>query len=224
MTNENTVYYITYDMATETWGTKEVVQAAFDATASTGTLYLITSIVVRASGVVIIAYQGPRVSTFSRVGFKVRNPATGVWGSYTALDAGAASTNYVDPDVLLGASDRVHFLFRELGTIAATHRSMPSTNVLSTATTAIGAFIQYGWNPQTISYDNAGTIKVFSPGWDNSRNMTGIRFDSGATPTFNTTTTYAAGVADSLTRSFVDGTDIWTIHNITTAFDLYIAK
>jgi len=223
MTNENTVYYITYNMATETWGTKEVVQAAFDATASTGTLYLITSIVVRSDGSVIVAYQGPRVSTFSRVGYKIRSTA-GTWGSYTALDAGAASTNYVDPDVVLGASDRVHFLFRDLGTVAATHRSLPSGGALSSANTALGAFIQYGWNPQTVSFDAFGTIKVFSPGWDNSRNMTGLRFDSGATPTFNTTATYAAAVADSPTRAFVDGTDIWVIHNITVSFDLYIAK
>ena len=112
MTSHVSVVYTTFDMATETWGTMESVHANFDPTSSTTLTYIISSITVRSDGSVIIAYAGPRVSTFSRVGYKIRDTAS-VWGSYTELSS-SGSVNWTDPEVILGASDRVHFYWRDM--------------------------------------------------------------------------------------------------------------
>jgi hypothetical protein len=221
-TNHVSVCYITFDMATETWGTMESVHANFDPTSSTSVLSIISSIVVRSDDSVVVAYQGPRASTFSRVGYKIRDTAS-VWGTYTELSA-AGSVNYTDPEVILGASDRVHFMHRDMTIINPMHRNLPLGGSLSTATGPTGGYQQYGWNPQYVRYDAAGTIKIFSVGWDAARALAGIYFDSGATPTINLTTTSLSGTVDSPTRAFVDGTDIYVIYNQTPALDLYVTK
>jgi hypothetical protein len=223
------VHYVKFDMSTETYSTPEAVDTGFDPSTSTSTNPLSSNLVVRSNGEVVVIYNGSRVSSHSRIVAKRRNTG-GSWVAAdgvtnpTPIDAGSSTVDYIDGYALLGASDRVHFHWRDATTSAIMHRSLDSSNTLTAATGPHGNLNQYGLNPRGVSYNNAGTQKVYVAGWDGARGLTGIYYDSGASPTISATTATVTGLVDSPTRAFVDGTDIYVTYNRVTDFDIYIAK
>jgi hypothetical protein len=203
--------YLSFDMLTETFlTTTETVAAAavVGPGASSG-----CSIVVRSNGNAVILYNGLQTKTsgtfYSRPYYRERT-GLNTYGTAVIVDAGTAIGTV--RDAILGAGDRVHFLYSGSGAANA-FRSISSTNVLDTAVTdnSITA-------TNSVSYVRGANTQVVCAGGS----YTCIRFVSGASPTISPSPFYSGGGAPS--RLFSDGTDVWLLSRETASNDLTISK
>lgn len=191
-----TIDYVTFNMATDTWGTVETVATSN----TTGSVQL--GIVVRSDGSVVVAFPGNTNavmgSHFNTVYFNVRT--SGTWGTPVEIDSGG-STNWQAVVAVLGASDTTHFMWAG-GSTTARQRALNSSNVLQTQTTVSAGQVA---NPvSAVSYVSGAATKVIV-----IYNPTIVMFfDSGNTPTLTFTGSVTPGGPG---RMYNDGTNAWIL-------------
>jgi hypothetical protein len=209
--------YVAFDMSTDSWGTGEDAVTGVNVQTSAGVDALGCSIVVRSNGNAVLFYNGPRVASmgnsYAQTYYRERT-GTNTYGTQTQVSAGG-QVDCTQPEAILGASDRVHFIFRGSTGNQIRERSLSSANALDTEqgnTPANNGALP----PQGISYDNSGTIKVIV-------GMGGASecFDSGANPTLVAGSIDGAG---GIPRIFNDGTDAYALFRFSTDSDLYVSK
>jgi hypothetical protein len=202
--------YLSFDAATDTFlATTETVSAASILTGSAASGWG-CSLVVRSNGEVVAFYNGvqTKVSTqWSRVYYR-RRTGVNTYGTETLVDAGLGVNNTV-PIAVLGASDRVHFLFYNATNTLQRH--LTSANVLGTvASTGATTAVQ-----DACRYDSSGTIKHV--GYTAAQS---IRWDSADNPTV----TAASITFGTPVRATDDGTDAWALYQNSADSDLYVKK
>jgi len=171
------VAYHLFDPGTDTWTTKdETVVTNNPVSASEG-----CSIALRSDGDIIILYTGADASDDAV--YYARKE--GSWTTDVRVDGGSAN-DFQGAAVVRGASDRMHFFYKEHAIFSVSrvyHRSLSSGNSLDTqAQIDSTAFIgQAHLFVRGISYVS-GATKVFCCYRDTST-TTFTRLDSGADPT-----------------------------------------
>jgi hypothetical protein len=219
--------YQTFNMATDTFVTAETITSAILPTDSGNGLYGLCEIIFRPSDSQPVAlYPGPRVSTRSKANYKVRT-GTATWSAAVVVDAAAATTDYYPIGIALGASSTIHFEVLGLGTTpSAVARSLTSANVLQTASNLPAAYGRNGSGKGT-SLVNGATTKVAFVN-NNSSTNNGIvgYFDSGNTPTVNTSGAIgASGLMNGGSgRIVASGTNFWVIYSRSDTADIYWSK
>ncbi len=135
------------------------------------------------SGGPVICYQGPTVSVMGqkqRVHFARKDGA--VWTSDIAIDDGG-EVNYFTGGCVLGASDKIHFLYHDDTNGDALHKSLTSGNVLS-------AVEEYSDSvsdtedfiiPNPVFYDAAGTERI-TAAYMTSGNLSASEIDNDGVP------------------------------------------
>lgn len=194
-----------FTIATET----AIAAAALTGQASSGWG---CSLVVRSNSNVVAFYNSTQTKTSgtyrARVSYRER---TGVntWGTETRVDANTGVDNTI-PEAALGASDTVHFLWI-MGNMQ--QRALTSGNALQTAGSSTATL------PNSVSYVDGATTKVVVLGINGSV----VYFDSGNTPTLNTSNAPSA-VSTAPAALFVDGVDVWAVGRNSADSDLYAVK
>jgi len=213
--------YFTFNMATDTYTDKASATTNVNSQTSAGTQQFGCSIKVRSNGNAVLHYNGTRVANMgnSYAQTYYREWTGAAFGTEVQVSAGG-QVDFTTPETLLGASDRVQFLFLNATAATGVQRALTSANALQTANTALstpfsGAFIN------GISYDNAGTQKIVSF-WPSATPQVDY-FDDGNTPTVNIATPANLGSA-TFGRPFNDGTDAYILFRFTTDSDLYVSK
>jgi hypothetical protein len=192
--------YISFDAATDLFGTAEVAYTTQTATGQAAAGWG-SSIVVRSTGEVVAFFNGLQTKTsgtfYARVYYS-RRTAVNTWSAAVEVDAVAAS-DYVSPEAVLGASDAVQFIWRSLGGAVGSQRLLSSGNVLGTA-----ANITQATTYQGVSYLNGAVTRFIVVSGGGS-----VAWDSGTT-----VTTTGVALANSLdpARPFVDGTDVIALY------------
>ncbi len=144
-----------------------------------------------------------------------RRTGVNTWSAAVQVSAGGTA-DFTTPEALLGASDIVHFNWKDITAGKDNQRALSSANVLQTASTPFG---NAGGLGQGVSYNNAGTQKIIVGGDDNATSFFSIRYDSANTPTINTAAS-GASVDGPTVRLFNDGTTAWALYRETTSSDL----
>jgi hypothetical protein len=215
--------YVTFNMATDAFVLAEAIASSLNTEDSTSTPRYACSIVVRSTGEVVVFFQGARLAvmgtSYTRVYYS-RRTGTNTWSAAVEVDAGGA-TDWGPPEAILGASDRVHFIWNWwFGTGNGNQRTLSSANVLQTASTPSGT----GAALQGVSYSNSGTKVVCgSPGSTNGPII--YCFTSADTPTVTANTaalTAASGIF--IGYNFNDGTTCYVVAMRTTAAVLEISS
>ena len=223
------VYYRTFNMATDTWGTEETIETI----ASTGdTSPIACSVAVRDDGDVVVLYQGGwdkiMGTNYGRVDYARKEGGSWTVAQDVTADTGTG-VHYYAGVVVKGASDRMHFFF-EKGTSVATHRSLASDNTLDTKIeydTTVETSTNYVHVPGVSYVDTVRKVRV--PYRDNSGKLSIAKFDSGANPTI-TTDVDASDVSTYTPNSFPaaclanDGTTLHLTYAHTTLQWLYHDK
>ena len=211
--------YVSFNMANDTFlATTETVSAAASVTGATNVGGFTCSLVVRSSGEVVAFYNGVSTKTsstlYSRVYYR-RRTGVNTYGTETEVDAVTAVNNSL-PIAVLGAADRVHFLFAAAGLTGL--RTLSAANALNT----------YATNAQTppgdaVSYDRAGTTKVVIT--TNATAQGTFYFDSSDNPTVNTASQSIAA-ATIPHRIGVDtvNDDVTICYRSSADSDLYVIK
>ena len=186
------VAYHVFDPGTDTWTTSD----EFVVTNNPNVGFEACSIALRSDGDVIIGYSGNDAGDDAI--FYARKEGAS-WTTNVQVDGSASTNNYRGPVVVLGASDRVHFFYRNVSNVALSslHRSLSSANSLDTAdqvidTTVGGVSFIFAHG---VSYVSGATkIRVLYLDFDDTISV--VKLDSGADPTISTDT----GVGDAATE------------------------
>ncbi len=212
-------------MATDTFGSVESVLATANTATSGGVGQYGVSCVVRSGGEVVAFFNGARVANMGNSyaqTYYSRRTGVNTWSAATQVSAGG-TVDFVNPEAILGTSDRVHFIHNQPSPGAAgVQRALSSGNVLQTANTGLGG----GADGQNcgISYDNAGTIKVVNlVGPTAAAALNSWPFDSADTPSI-TAQTFGSNANTLPLRVFNDGTDVWVLYRKNADSDLYVQK
>ena len=219
--------YQTFNMATDTFVTAETIVSAINPTDSGAGVYGLCEIIFRPFDSQPVAlYPGPRVSTRAKVNYKVRT-GTATWSAAVVVDAAAANTDYYPIGIALGASSTIHFEVLGLGTTpSAVARSLTSANVLQTASNLPANYGRNGGGKGTSLVNGATTKAAFFN--NNSSTNNGIvgYFDSGNTPTVNTSGAVgASGLMNAGSGRIVSsGTDFWAIYSRSDTGDVYASR
>lgn len=220
--NATTGNYLQFDMSSDTFTVSELDPSIFNNLTTPASIndppVTTCSVVVRSTGEAVIFYNGntttSKGSSFSRV-YYTRRTAANTYAAAVEVDAGG-STSFVGSEAVLGASDSVHFFWKDLTAAGTYHRTLSSGNALQTASTkntTVG-------NPrQAVSFTNSGTKKVALI-TDNNRVL---YFDSANTPTLNASAAISSGTQDPR-RLFYDGTDLYAVYGKSADNDLYMEK
>jgi len=129
--------YQTFDCSTDTFVTAETINSALNTTTSTAANSYMTSIVVRSTAEVVVHYSAARISTFSQTAYR-RRTGVATWAAGVAVSA--TGVNTFSPMVVLGASDRLHFLWYNSSNTQQRH--LTSANVLGTAASTGAGLLQ----------------------------------------------------------------------------------
>lgn len=221
------VYYNSYNMSTDAWTltTSETAVAAATFAPSAG--YSFVSLVVRSSGNVVIAHCAgltAMASGFHMVRYRER---TGVntYGTATNVDGGG-SVDWGYGFAVLGASDRVHFLFARLTATQVVHqRTLSAANALETLGAGVGTGLSAA-QTWPISYVDSGTTRVRAlAAYSATENL--VSFDSADAPTLSVA---AGGISDrgprNTSQQYIhalanDGTTLHMLYADSTDSDLY---
>lgn len=220
--------YHTFDMASDAWSvTNELIDgSAIDARTSGGTAQRAASVVVRSSdSEVIVVYNGARQAvmgnSYSRIVAK-RRTGTNTWVAAdgvtnpTPLDAGG-QTDWINPEAVLGSSDRTHFFWTATSLTSVRHRALTSANALQTVGSGSNST---GGNPlSAIAYDDSGTTRVICSFVSSSAD-TFDYFDSANTPTLNASS--KSDNFETFGRLFNDGATAYAVCRKSTDSDLYV--
>lgn len=206
--------YINFDMSSDLFADLGAIANGLNTNTSGGVNQFGCSIIVRSgtngdgSAPAVVFFNGARVASmgnsYSQTYYS-RRTGVSTWSAATQVSAGG-TVDATLPEAVLGASDRVHFLWNASG---GKERSLSSANSLDTQQSLVNlGTVQVSG----ISYNDGGTIRVQVTGNAGTQVYT-ERFDSGANPTINGTQISAAAGAGSGTpcRPFVDGTDVWAL-------------
>jgi hypothetical protein len=169
--------YVSFDASTDTFlATIETVSAAVAVTGQIAGAGAGASLVVRGNGEVVAFYSGVQAKvsgTFRAHVYYRRRTAVNTWSTETMVDPNTAFDNNF-PVAILGAADRVHFVWANPN---SAYRTLSAANALNTSGTSASALSPV----DGVSYDRAGTTKVvFISG--GTTQLVG-RFDSSDNPT-----------------------------------------
>ena len=142
--------YQTFDATTDTFVTAETINSALNTQSSASANQYNTSIVVRSTGEVVVHTNVARISTFAQTAYRRR---TGVATWAAAVAVSATGVNSTNPIVVLGTSDRLHFLWFNATNTMQCH--LTSANVIGTSASTGATAL-----PQDVAtWDNAGVIR-----------------------------------------------------------------
>src|SRR5262245_16966705 len=210
--------YQTFDMSSDSFVLDEDTATGVNGLGSAITESL-CDIVVRSGGEVVVINHGLFVKS---MGTNYQNyywqRRTGVATcSAQVIVTSGTEIDFRFPRALLGASDAVHFIYANSPNIA--QRTLNSSNVLQTASTAVSTGGTNAHPYNTFSYDSSGTTKCIVIYFE--ANVGAVRFDSGNTPTLSLQEIEASARG---TPAFVDTGDsnkLWAGYVSTSDGDLY---
>jgi len=227
--NNNSIYYHTFNMATDAWvTTNEGVKTNYLAATTDATKAI--SISARSDGDIIVIYNGSKEasmgSDYDRVKYARREGGT--WTIDVALDSGGADHWYAS-GLVIGSSDRMHFFFVNGDLFDMFQRTLTSANVLETLPSAFDTSITatlLHTVQQGASYDDGGTQRVRYPVYDStSSTINSAKLDSANAPTVTQDTDITGSTSVTVTQmvsSFsADGTTLWHTFASVTDGDLY---
>ncbi len=199
--------YQTFDMSSDTFVTAETIASAFNPqTSGSANVYGISN-VVRSGGEVVAFFNGARVANMGNSyaqTYYSRRTGVNTWTAATQVSAGG-TVDFTQPEAVLGASDRIQFVYKGTSTSGYNRTALTSGNVLQTTQPA--SVTANGFSG--ISYDNAGTQKdIIGRASTSATNVDA--FDDGNTPAINTVVVEA-----------VVGTPVRTFNDIVTAYCVY---
>ena len=219
--NSSAQYSIyTFTISTTTWALFDSATNRPAATTTDGGNYP-AYLVRRSTGEFVVFYQGPQhnsMGTNYDSVYVARCSSSGVWTAGVEVDAGGTS-NFYAKGACLGASDRVHMLYASGSSPGVLHRSLDSTNTLSTADTINSlSSVSLGYS---ITYD-ATLAKVLIYYWD-----TVMRGASSATPGWSqdTGTTSASGQGNPVNGSLVywsAKSNLYVVYRDSSTSDIFI--
>ncbi len=211
-TENGDIQHSIFDTTTDKWTTENnLVYDASDAPSST--LRVQNSIAVRSDGDVIILFTG-NDGTKDEV-YYILDEGSG-FGSPVDVSGQSADVSLAGV-IVMGASDRAHFIYYNFTDASFHHRSLSSANVLDTEQT----FSTDGSGSPLISrgdsYVSSGTnVKVTYQDLPVSYDLRSLRLVSGADPTLNTDDT-----GDDADITNTDLTAVLAV-NDTTSYLLYV--
>jgi hypothetical protein len=215
--------YQTFNMSSDTFVTAETIASGFNPQTSGSANVYAGSVAIRVSGSVpVVLFNGARVAnmgnSYSQVyhSFRIGEAS---WTAAAQVSAGG-QVNFTQPEAVLGTSDRVHFIYRNLSNDRVTQRALSSGNSLQTVGEVAGVSCVGPYS--AVSYDNGGTIKVVCLGGNDP--IVVLAFDSADNPTEATGDTSIMSNPSIPTACFVDGTDVWALLANSSDSDLYVAK
>jgi len=219
------VRYHTFSMATDTWGTKdEEIEIPAQAPNS---LTEGVSIALRSNGNVIVLYSGDTDSimgtAWGRCDYARKVGST--WTVGVNVGGQALEQYHVAGSVVIGASDRMHFFWRNGAPADLMHRSLSSADALDTA---VAADLTTGGDPcRGISYVSGSNTVVKVPYLDGDLSVSSVRINvSAADPTIAVDTAVSA-VAVSVLNGVpvacfaLDGTIVRLLYSDETTDDLW---
>jgi len=200
-----------FNCATDTFTTtSEAIVTGVQSAGQTGSLQFGCSLVVRSAGEVVAFYNGLQTKTsgtfYSRVYYS-RRTAVNTWSAAVQVDANTAVDN-VNPTMVLGSSDRLHFFWVST---AINQRHLTSANVLGTANTALATT-----SPplDVVTINDSGTIRHVG--------LTAVgefRFTSADNPTISTNLTAILGTP---ARGVDDSLIAYALYRDSASSDLYV--
>jgi hypothetical protein len=208
------VAYHVFDPGTDTWTTRDEIAAPIGGLGAglQSSPNIGAGVVLRSDGDVVVACNGwDATGAISGIYYTVKSG--GSWSTPVIVQGSATGLGAV----VLGASDRTHFLY-SLGTTIR-HRSLSSTDVLDTAKDAATDGVAGGRHNvgPGVSYVSTQT-KVRVPYEDTNGYGRMIKFDSGAGPTIATekwtdgTNLVETFVGVSLLAATNKGTDLYAVY------------
>lgn len=213
--------YQTFNMANDQFVTAESVLTGFNtSSAYYGALYY-ANLAIRSNGDVVAFFNGVRLKSqgtyYGRAYYAIRTTS---WGSAVEVDD-AGSVDYIVAGEILGASDRVHFLYR-----INSHKSLDSGNNLSTANSGAGNISPL----QIIRYDSSGVIKLIT-GYTAGGSLCDIYGESSASTSFSFNYFdvsakwghWVTGADNSHRAYYYDGV-VYVIFALADVLDLYCAR
>jgi hypothetical protein len=212
--------YVSFDMTNDTFlATTETVSAAVAVTGQVAGVGASASLVVRSNGEVVAFYNGVQTKTSGTFRARVyyrRRTAVNTYGTETQVDANTATDN-TTPIAVLGAADRVHFIWSAAANTG--YRTLSAANALNTAGSS-GSMSPPG---DGCSYDRSGTTKVVVT--SNGGGQSTMRFDSSdnPTPSFANQSIAAASVPHRIGSDPVTD-DVTIVYRSTADSDLYAIK
>jgi hypothetical protein len=216
------VKYLSFDALTDTFlATVETVSAAGSVAGQISGANANASLVVRGNGEVVAFYNGLQTKTSGTFRARIyyrRRTAVNTWSTETQVDGNTAIDTSA-PTAVLGAADRVHFLFQPAASVNSI-RTLSAANTMNTAVSQ-GA---WGGPCDAVSYDRSGTTKVVATVSVGAAQQT-VYFDSSDNPTL-TTANQSIAAASTPHRIGVDiDTDEVTIaYRNSSDSDLYAIK
>ena len=222
------LHYHTFNMATDAWGTKnELIETPKDAPATAD--YIGCSVALRSDGDVIVLYCGDTDAVmgtaYNRVDYARKEAST--WTVGVEVAGGGLEVNYAGASVVLGASDQMHFFFKDHTNSDAKHRSLSSANALDTVadvdTSASANSHLFG---PGISYVSGANTVVNVPFEDSDGQLSSAQFNSGANPSI-TVDDNVSGVAVKVVNNTpvacyaVDGTTAHLLYADSSTADLW---
>jgi len=202
------IFYHVFSMASDTFTTSNEDTGGTGVTPTDENKNI--AITVRSGGPVI-CYQGPTVSVMGqkqRTNFARKDGA--VWTADIALDDGG-EVNYFIGGCVVGASDKVHFVYHDDTNGDALHKSLTSGNVLSAVETYSDSasdsedFII----PNPVFYDAAGTERI-TAAYMTTGNLSASEIDNDGVPGAEEQVTDSSPVIDNeqVMASFAVKSDI----------------
>jgi hypothetical protein len=204
--------YLSFDTTTETLSTIETVAAAAAVAGQRGATVFHGSLVVRSTGEVIAFYNGAQTNTSGTPRARVyyaRRTVAGVWQAGVRVDANIARDNTI-PIVVLGTSDRCHFIFSDgNGTM---QRHLTSANVLGTA-----SFVMISAPTLDVATMVDGAAIKFAL----AAQSNGAYFTSADNPTFSASNVNTGGLGIPVRLADDNGT-LYALYQVTADGDLYL--
>lgn len=207
------VDYKQFSMATDLYtapaGSSSGEQAAAASSFAPATNATFCSIVVRSNGNAVIGYCGGQTamtSGFHSIKYVVRTAAN-TYSTVTGIDIGG-SVNWVNPLAVLGASDRVHFFFKDNTNSDAYQRTLSAANALQ-------GFPASGFDVTAVT---TTTLHPFGPGVSGSTVVVPYADSSGRTSIASLTSadaptlTTSADVGDVVVKT----TNAQSVHTVST--------
>ena len=206
-------HYHQFNAATDTFALNETIASALTITGQSAPAAQ-CSIVVRSTGEVVAFFQGTQTKTsgtfYARVYYS-RRTAVNTWSAAVEVDANTAADN-TSPIVVLGASDRLHFLWAA-GSTTTQQRHLTGANVLGTAGVAASSS---ALPLDAVSINDSGTIR-FVGFTENGAVI--FRFASADNPTISGVTTTALGIP---IRGADDNLNVYALYRASADSDLYV--
>ena len=196
--------YQTFDMSSDTFVTAETISAAADTRTNAALAAYYSSIVVRSTGEVVVHIQVARISAFAQTAYR-RRTGVNTWSAATAVSA--TGTDCINPLAVLGASDRLHFLW--FNNTNTHQRHLTAANVLGTAASTGATTAVLGVS----SRDDAGTIRCVG-----HATASAIYWSSADNPTVTNVALTAGAPARSANTAGV----FYALYRNTADSDLYI--